>query len=241
MDNLFDGKSVAIVGNGKSLFNSAYGKEIDKHDVVVRIGTQVPMTSKENRKKISSTHGAKTDIWTFELADDMKDILETHYEESVTLLQMNPYYKNRTVFSFPFESFEKRSIDDLRKRLNEYKDSIKAAYTNKKLEQSEYDTKFRYIKKHAPHLLGGIQKQDNMERGFTDYESLIDYHPSCDLCVLDLVSKSSPKQVNVYGFDWKESSNTNKDITTNLLLEKSFSQKFYGGVCGYTFKETKRK
>jgi hypothetical protein len=241
MENLFEGKSVAIVGNGKSLYNYTYGKEIDKHDVVVRIGTCVPMTSKEKRRKMNLMCGTKTDVWAFELADDMKEVLETYYEESIILFQMNPYYKNRTTFSFPFESFEKRSIDDLRKRLNEYKDSIKAVYTNKKLEQAEYDTKFRYIKKHVPHLLGGIQKQDNIVRGFSDYESLIDYHPSCDLCVLDLVSKSRPKKVDVYGFDWRESSNTNKDITTNLLLEKSFSQKFYGSDCGFIFKETKQK
>ena len=92
-----------------------------------------------------------------------------------------------------------------------------------------------------PHLLEAIRKQDDESRIYSDFESLIDYYPSSDLCVLDLVSKSTPKNVNVYGFDWTESSNTNKDITMNLLLEKSFSQKFFGNGKGYVFKESNIK
>ena len=138
MENFFDGKSIAIVGNGKSLFDSTYGKEIDKHDIVIRMGAQVPpLFEKKNRKLYAATHGTKIDVWAFELADDIKDVLENNYTESIILFQMNPYYKNRTTFSFPFESFEKRSIDDLKRRLNEYKDSLKSAYTNKKLMQAE--------------------------------------------------------------------------------------------------------
>lgn len=240
MENLFDDKSVAIVGNGASLFNSAYGKEIDKHDVVIRIGTQVPMLLKEQHKKLNITHGIKTDVWAFELADDIKDVLETHYVEYTILFQMNPYYKNRLTFSFPFESFEKRSIDSIKKRLNEYKDSIKSTYTSKKLEQSEYDTKFRYIKKHSPHLLEAIRKQDKSAINFSDYENFIEFHPSCDLCVLDLVSQSRPKHVNVYGFDWGSPSNTNKNITFNLLLEKAFTKSFFEKERGYVFKKANK-
>lgn len=31
------GKSVAIVGNAESLFNYKYGKDIDSHDIVIRM------------------------------------------------------------------------------------------------------------------------------------------------------------------------------------------------------------
>ena len=48
------GKSVAIVGNAQSIFNEKYGKEIDKHDIVIRF-THGYITKQESQ-------GRKTDI-----------------------------------------------------------------------------------------------------------------------------------------------------------------------------------
>ena len=48
------GKSVAIVGNAKSLFNELYGEEIDHHDVVIRF-THGYITKPESQ-------GTKTDV-----------------------------------------------------------------------------------------------------------------------------------------------------------------------------------
>jgi hypothetical protein len=50
----FEGKSVALVGNARSLSNSEFGTDIDNHSVVIRLNT-APMTS-------SLSHGTRTDV-----------------------------------------------------------------------------------------------------------------------------------------------------------------------------------
>lgn len=52
--DFINGKSVAIVGNAQSIFNEKYGKEIDKHDIVIRF-THGYITKPE-------AQGSKTDI-----------------------------------------------------------------------------------------------------------------------------------------------------------------------------------
>lgn len=59
MKEVFEGKSVSVVGNARSLFDKEYGKEIDNHDVVCRI--------KRGFYQLKTTdiisHGLKTDVW----------------------------------------------------------------------------------------------------------------------------------------------------------------------------------
>lgn len=53
------GKSVAVVGNGSSLFMDVKGVEIDSHDVVIRFGKGVP-------DDFNAPHvGRRTDMWCF--------------------------------------------------------------------------------------------------------------------------------------------------------------------------------
>ena len=47
------GKSVAIVGNAKSLFDYKYGSEIDKHDIVIRFNKGFPNDKESQGKKTS--------------------------------------------------------------------------------------------------------------------------------------------------------------------------------------------
>lgn len=47
------GKSVAIVGNAKSLFDHKYGSEIDKHDIVIRFNKGFPNDKESQGKKTS--------------------------------------------------------------------------------------------------------------------------------------------------------------------------------------------
>lgn len=60
------GKSVAIVGNAKSLFDYSYGKEIDKADVVIRFNRGFPNDIKAQGKKTTilmlACDLSKTDI-----------------------------------------------------------------------------------------------------------------------------------------------------------------------------------
>lgn len=72
--NYTKGKSIAIVGNAHSLINMSYGKDIDEHDIVVRI----------NRAKIldSKSQGIKTDIWVTSFSYSTREL---NYKYSIWL------------------------------------------------------------------------------------------------------------------------------------------------------------
>lgn len=59
MKEVFEGKTVSIVGNAASLFNTKYGPEIDSADVVCRIKRGFYMLKPWDEK----SHGKKTDVW----------------------------------------------------------------------------------------------------------------------------------------------------------------------------------
>jgi len=60
-NNLVSNKSIALVGNSTSLFDSEYGKEIDSHDVVIRMN-KAAIFYNINYKP---THGERMDAWCF--------------------------------------------------------------------------------------------------------------------------------------------------------------------------------
>ena len=62
MRHWFENKSVALVGNAMSLFDMNYGKEIDTHDVVVRLNKAAMLM---NRFDAEASHGKRTDVWIF--------------------------------------------------------------------------------------------------------------------------------------------------------------------------------
>lgn len=68
LKKILNGKSVAIVGNAKSLFDYKFGKEIDSHDVVIRMNLGYRIINPESQ-------GTKTTILT--VADTFKmDLIE---------------------------------------------------------------------------------------------------------------------------------------------------------------------
>lgn len=62
MKEWFEDKTVAVVGNAMSLFDKKYGKEIDSHDVVVRLNKAAMIYSHMDAVE---SHGKKTDVWIF--------------------------------------------------------------------------------------------------------------------------------------------------------------------------------
>jgi len=60
-NKLVSNKTVALVGNSTSLFDSEYGKEIDSHDVVIRMNK----ASIFYPELSSLSHGEKMDAWCF--------------------------------------------------------------------------------------------------------------------------------------------------------------------------------
>ena len=59
MREVFEGKTVSLVGNARSLFHKDYGSEIDSAQVVCRIKRGFFMLKPEDVK----SHGKKTDVW----------------------------------------------------------------------------------------------------------------------------------------------------------------------------------
>ena len=72
MESWFKDKSVALVGNALSLFDSCYGEEIDLHDVVVRLNRAAMLYTRYN---CMASHGMKTNVWMFWWADTYMDKL----------------------------------------------------------------------------------------------------------------------------------------------------------------------
>ena len=69
--NQFDGKSFAIIGNAESLLEAQFGKEIDEHDIVIRI----------NRAKVIDelSQGSKIDIWATSFSYDLPPEFNAKY------------------------------------------------------------------------------------------------------------------------------------------------------------------
>ncbi len=57
LENLFYNKTIAIVGNGPSHIGKKKGKEIDSHDIVIRINNYA------TDKSYAEDYGSKTDVW----------------------------------------------------------------------------------------------------------------------------------------------------------------------------------
>lgn len=62
MKQWFENKTVAAVGNAMSLFDKDYGKEIDSHEVVVRMNKAAMLWE---RLDVPKSHGTRTDVWCF--------------------------------------------------------------------------------------------------------------------------------------------------------------------------------
>jgi hypothetical protein len=82
MKHLFEGKTVALIGNAMSMFDSEYGSDIDAHDVVVRLNKAAMLINKFDSEK---SHGKRTDVWFFwsvreyfKHFDNTKSVIKVH-------------------------------------------------------------------------------------------------------------------------------------------------------------------
>lgn len=70
MKHWFEGLNVALIGNATYMFEREYGKEIESHDVVVRLNKAAMLFTEMDREK---SHGKRTDIWMFWNAAEYKN------------------------------------------------------------------------------------------------------------------------------------------------------------------------
>lgn len=71
-EDLVKGKTVAVVGNAKSLEQSQFGDCIDQHDIVIRFNRAL-----EHPINCQS-HGSKTDVWVMWRAGEYKNIISLY-------------------------------------------------------------------------------------------------------------------------------------------------------------------
>jgi hypothetical protein len=130
MIEVFEGKTVSIVGNARSLFHKDYGSEIDSAQVVCRIKRGFFMLKPEDIK----SHGKRTDVWFLNWFKTMKPNRVTN-----------------------------KTCDHIVEILH----------------HPEID--IEWLRNDLGH-----------------------HRPSTGLRILHLISLYNPAQVNVYGYDWKE-------------------------------------
>lgn len=89
MKEWFQNKSVALIGNAMSLFHSSYGKEIDSHDVVVRLNKAAMLI---NSFDAEQSHGTRTDIWIFWSVHEY----HKYFKEHTQIKKMHAGHQSRT-------------------------------------------------------------------------------------------------------------------------------------------------
>jgi hypothetical protein len=105
MKDWFENKTVAIIGNAESVLKKQYGKDIDEHQVVVRINRGIQCCVKNYLHK--ENFGTKLDIWMFNLYNRnlqlfYHNIKHKLISQNFYKMQMNEDLDNKNFdFSYP--------------------------------------------------------------------------------------------------------------------------------------------
>jgi len=145
MKTWFENKSVALIGNAMSLFDTEYGRDIDAHDVVVRLNKAAMLL---NRFDAEKSHGTRTDVWIFW---SVREYFK-HFNSHPDVLKMHAGHQFRTGGSIKLVDYVYPM--DLYKPLK---------------------------------LVAGPKK-----------------NPTTGFIAMDYILHCKPKNLSVYGFDWKE-------------------------------------
>jgi len=87
LQSYMEGKTIALIGNGKCILNRPYGKLIDSHEVVIRMNGGAPV-----KERYKDSVGTKLDIYSV-------NIDTAHYiargKQAKYILRLNPKGKNQ--------------------------------------------------------------------------------------------------------------------------------------------------
>jgi hypothetical protein len=89
---MFDNKSVAVIGNAESIFSYQFGNEIDNHDIVIRMN--------KGYIKDAKAQGSKTTIWAGSAPMSEIEIIE--YFSPLTYMWMTPKISDMPKYSDEF-------------------------------------------------------------------------------------------------------------------------------------------
>jgi len=204
---LVTGKRVAVVGNAQSLNSTTYGKEIDAHDVVIRINHAanfyIGSESFDGEDvDLEAAVGSKIDVWAIwdkanyvfwvdRLPKLAKEVYNKDGGVQVPLLDLAMGRRWQGFFWVP--------------RGNNWKDHVPHVPKDAK----EYSEKY----------LDQIQFKGELCKDFQNPSSGITVLSLLDLCQRRGTTKKAPKgrmslgrsmEVNIYGFDFKETPTFNK-------------------------------
>jgi hypothetical protein len=175
--NFVRGKSVAVVGNADSLFQSNYGDFIDSHDIVIRFNKPAIFYKNIDYKK---SHGEKIDAWAFVSKRAFENTV-LNKEENIEIVKKN-FYENDNIiklYTKRSNSNELGSITILQHylRLLNFDISCSLPKSDNTISLSERRKRLR-----------GAYKYD-----FTT-----------GLVVLYWLYASAPSKVSIFGFDFKK-------------------------------------
>jgi hypothetical protein len=177
-ESIVEGKRVAVVGNSLSLFDSEFGDDIDNHDLVIRFNK--PAIFFDDLVDVRKTHGSKIDIWAFiSKSAFIEKVLNK--EKNIDTVKKN-FFENESVHKV-FIKKCRLTKDDIVYPVRDYMYLRKDMYEN-------------VPKSKISNLDVARNKMSLNRRAYN-------YNITTGLSVLHWLSVSIPKEVDIYGFDFK--------------------------------------
>jgi capsule polysaccharide export protein KpsC/LpsZ len=184
--NHFDNKSIAIVGNGQSILKYNRGKEIDSHQIVIRMNLGHPFTALKDE-------GGQPLIENSKIVGDFKDKrvvpVERHF-----------------ICSSGISDVEKESYTNIKSVGS--KTSVWSCSTADLERQKIYikffsDAKAIWIHPAVENLSGSITDKISLasDHYYKTLKKKYNIEPSSGLILLEMLHKSKAKNISLYGFD----------------------------------------
>jgi hypothetical protein len=213
-------KSVAIVGNALSLYSQKFGDEIDSHDVVIRINKPGNIIYKDE-SELEST-GRKIDCWVVWNSRIFHD--KVLLDENVDIrLKHNFLYNTNIVKAEAKISLEPMDeilqlytkenglLNDLHKKIDDY---------------SVHRRKVEEFLRSRRRLINNIMLDKAIRARLPKRRNL-----STGVLVLNYVIKQNPRNINIYGMDFKRTP-TFYDVESH---EKNMRNTRYDYLCGHDY------
>lgn len=188
--DIVDNKTIAVVGNSLSLFDTEYGELIDSHDAVIRFNK--PAIFYPELENTQKTHGKKINVWAFvskssfinsvlNVDEKIETIKEKFYnDDTITKIFMKKcplYYESN--FTYPNEYYLDLSAD------------IKTVISKFKLCKNTLDAAM------------SIESAKKNSRSIA-LRNRYNYNYTTGTQTIHWLSKLNPKSVSIFGFDFKK-------------------------------------